>query len=80
MAIELTKDEVLHTLLAINTFAVTDDGFTCEVCNSATKKLEAEFRKLYDLPPETTLLQIPEAYKALGVVQWERQVGGHHDE
>ena len=78
MAIELNKEEVLHTLFAINAFAITDDGFSCEVCNGVAKKLEAETRRLYELPADTVLLEIPDAYKALGVTKWERVVG-HRD-
>lgn len=75
MAVELNKEEVLHTLIAINTFAITNYGFTCEVCNGVAKKLEAEARRLYELPADVVLLEIPNAYKALGVTKWEKVIG-----
>jgi hypothetical protein len=73
--IDLNKEEVLHTLLAVNAFAITDDGFSCEVCSGVAKKLEAETRRLYELPADVVLLEIPEAYKALGVTKWEKVIG-----
>lgn len=72
MAIELTKEECLHTLLAVNAFSMADD---CETCKGIAKKIEDEIKRLYELPPGIYLLEIPEFYKALGVVEWEKVIG-----
>jgi hypothetical protein len=72
MAIELTKEECLHTILAVNAFQFADD---CDTCKSVSKKLEAEAKRLYELPADIVLLEIPGAYKALGVTKWEKVIG-----
>jgi hypothetical protein len=66
--IDFTKEECLHLILAINSISVKGD---CEYCDSAAQKIQNELAKIYELPPESVLIQIPEVYKALGVVEWE---------
>jgi len=71
-----TKEELIHMLLAIN--AVSFKG-SCDHCDSAAKKIQEELVRLYEVPAETVMLVVPEEYKKLGVVSWEK-VGGKDDD
>lgn len=63
-------------ILAINAISVKGE---CETCDSAAQKIQNELARLYELPPATVLIQIPEVYKALGVVEWEIVQGRNPD-
>jgi hypothetical protein len=69
---EFTKEEYIHMLLGIN--ALSFKG-TCDHCDSAAKKIQEELVKLYEVPAETIMLVVPEEYKKLGVVSWEKTRG-----
>lgn len=74
MSLEFSKEECVHALMAVNIFSFPKE---CEICDSVALKLRAEIVRLYDVPEETVLLlDVPEAYKLLGVTKWEKVVHG----